>query len=179
MRRREINRQGTGQPKTERQETETRETEPPRETELRKTKRRGDGAKTTRKKRKAEHTEETGTAPAGLRVPPENGRESFRLGGCEILRLEYRMPTGESAAARHAAALGAALCGFVRGTLVAEAGEALERAVRAGCGYRFSRYACRVNGKITRARGKEKLCVSFEVRAGETLLHAATAESVW
>lgn len=119
-------------------------------------------------------------APSGNgTAPPENGRESFYLGGCEVLRLEYRMPKGDDAAARHAAALEAALYGFVRGTLVGQAEAALEEAVRAGRGYRFSRYVCRVNGKIVRGRGRARLIVSFEVRAGEALLHFATAESSW
>ena len=44
--------------------------------------------------------------------PPElpgSGREVFRHGGCEILRLEYSVPEGSDAAARRAAALSAGL----------------------------------------------------------------------
>lgn len=110
---------------------------------------------------------------------PESGREIFRSGGCEILRLEWQIPKGDTAAARHAAAVGAALCGFVRKTLTGEAEAALKTAVQAGQGYRFSHYVCRVNAKIERRGGKEKLCVSFVVQAGGATLHAAAVRSVW
>ena len=110
---------------------------------------------------------------------PESGREVFRHGGCEILRLEYRVPEGADAAARHAAALSAALCRFVKETLVDEATAALESAVAAGCGYRFSPYVCRVNAKKTQKGARTLLSVTFEVRAGAALLHRATQESKW
>lgn len=127
-----------------------------------------------KRRKKAEKTAEK--TPEGI---AGDGREIFRHGGCEVLRLEYHIPPGEDAAARHAAALAAALCGFVRETLVREATEALEAAVREGRGYRFSHYVCRVNGKESRKGRRVLLGVSFEVRAGGTLLHHATQESTW
>lgn len=114
--------------------------------------------------------------------PPElpgSGREVFRHGGCEILRLEYSVPEGSDAAARHAAALSAALCRFVKEALTGEARAALESAVAAGCGYRFSPYVCRVNAKKTQKGASTLLSVTFEVRAGSTLLHQAVQESKW
>lgn len=114
--------------------------------------------------------------------PPElpgSGREVFRHGGCEILRLEYCVPKGADAAARHAAALTAALCRFAKETLADEATAALESAVAAGCGYRFSPYVCRVNSKKTQKGARTLLSVTFEVRAGTALLHQATQESKW
>ena len=110
---------------------------------------------------------------------PESGREVFRHGGCEILRLESRVPKGADAAAKHAAALTAVLCRFVKETLANEAAEALESAVAAGCGYRFSPYVCRVNAEKTQKGAKTLLSVTFEVRAGTALLHQAAQESKW
>lgn len=126
-----------------------------------------------RRKKAEKKAEKTPEGIAG------DGREIFRHGGCEVLRLEYHIPPGEDAAARHAAALAAALCGFVRETLVREATEALEAAVREGRGYRFSHYVCWVNEKKAQKGASTLLSVTFEVRTGSTLLHQAVQESKW
>lgn len=142
--------------------------------------RRESGPRAKGTPKQAKHRRKKAQAdPAPQSLAPRNGREIFRHGGCEVLRLEYCVPEGGNAAARHAAALSAELCAFVREALVKEATETLETAVSQGCGYRFSRYVCRVNGKITRKKSKETLVVSFEVSAGNTLLHHAVQESVW
>lgn len=126
-----------------------------------------------RRKKAEKKAEKTPEGIAG------DGREIFRHGGCEVLRLEYHIPPGEDAAARHAAALSAALCRFVKETLTGEACAALESAVAAGRGYRFSHYVCRVNAKKTQKGASTLLSVTFEVRTGSTLLHQAVQESKW
>lgn len=86
---------------------------------------------------------------------------------------------GESAAARHLAALVRTLEHFVREQVLPEAEQALDAAVAAGCGYRFARYLCRISCEEEKRRGKAVLTVRFLVTSGGETRHKAELKSVW
>ena len=77
---------------------------------------------------------------------------ALRHGGCEVLRIVVREPTGESVAEAHVRALCAALEQYAREALLRVAAGELLLAVREGRGFGFLRHAYTVSFSAKRVR---------------------------
>ena len=109
----------------------------------------------------------------------------LRHGGREVLRFTADLPTGDTAAARHARALIEALYGYAGGEPKRAAAAELEEAVRAGRGYAFLPYRCHISVKTRPVR--RLFCVEIalsltqngEIKRHRVLVTYWNADGAW
>lgn len=118
-------------------------------------------------------------ADADPEIPPNGARNRRKPRAKKSSQKDGAASPGESAAARHLAALVRTLEHFVREQVLPEAEQALDAAVAAGCGYRFARYLCRISCEEEKRRGKAVFTVRFLVTSGGKTRHEAELNGCW
>lgn len=114
----------------------------------------------------------------------EAKEKRFSVGGREVLRIDFELPTGETPAARHFFSVVQALCVYAEREQLPIAADALRDAVRAGQGHRFARRQYRVALSEIAAGKHCRVTVSVtlslhDARSGTQVLHFRTLETLW
>ena len=95
------------------------------------------------------------------------------------MRLVADLPSGDTAAARHARAMVKALCGYAEGEPKRAAAAELEEAVREGRGYTFLPYYCRITVKTRPVRRLFCVEIAFALTQSKEVLQRRSLATWW
>ena len=99
--------------------------------------------------------------------------------GNEVLRISFPVIHGETPAARHTAALVAALVTYAEGTVADTAAEALSTAAKSGRLFDFVRHSYRIAVQVTANAEHTVITLTADHAAGATALHFHTLTMYW
>ena len=114
----------------------------------------------------------------------EAKQKRFFVGGREVLRIDFELPTGQTPAAKHFFDVVRSLCACAEREQLPLATEALQDAVHAGQGHRFARRQYRVALTEKSAGKRRRVTVSVtlsfhDARRGEQVVYFRVLETLW
>ena len=114
----------------------------------------------------------------------EAKQKRFFVGGREVFRMDFELPTGQAPAAKHFLDVVRSLCAHAERELLPLATKSLEEAVYAGQGHRFARRQYRVALAEKPVGKRRRVTVSVtlalhDARGGEQVVYFRVLETLW